>query len=45
MSLSGQFQVCLFFLREGFEHKKRLTKQKLTKKNKIKQTINNKDNF
>ena len=25
MRLSGQFQACLFFLRKGFERKKRLT--------------------
>ena len=45
MRLSRQFQAYLFiFLRKGFEHKKN-THQKVNQQNKIKQTLNNKDNI
>ena len=48
MRLSGQFQACLFnffffFLRKGFERKKH-SQAKINQQNKIKQTLNNKDN-
>ena len=47
MKLSGQFQACLFiylFLRKGFERKEP-PQAKINKQNKIKQTLNNKDNI